>query len=138
MNKVRCFYPKVVKSTMAAVRYLSPSIVAFVVMFSLTLAAYAADTGTAVVDLFNAIKVGTLSAILIAVGQLLKSDLIAGWLNAKVNSKFIPWITVVVGIVISVGHGLSEGKVWYMSALEGLIAALLSNGIFDQTKPLQS
>lgn len=130
MNKVRCFYPKVIRT-------LAPSTLAFTFMF-LAYHAYAADTGQAVVDLFNAIKVGTVSAILIAVGQLLKSDLIAGWINAKVNSKFIPWITVVVGVIISVGHGLSEGKVWYMSAIEGIIAALLANGIFDQTKPLQS
>jgi len=121
---------------MKILKWLSIYTVVFTILFGIN--AYAVDTGQAVVDLFSAIKVGTLSAILLAVGQLLKSDLISSIIGAKVNTKFLPWITIAIGALISVGHGLAEGKIWYMSLAEGLIAGLLSNGIFDQTKPLQS
>lgn len=98
-----------------------------------TIAAFAADAPTldgAVLGLVSAVKVGTVGAILLAVGQLLKTQFI-GNLIGQINTKVMPYITLVIGIIISVGESLNAGKPWYIGVIEGAIAAFASNKVFD-------
>lgn len=115
-------------------------ILCFIFLSTFSLLAFAEDVpkvGDAIIGLISAIKVGTIGAILLAAGQLLKSDFVSGLLG-KVNTKYLPWITTCVGIVIAVGTSLTQGKPWYVGALEGLLAGLISNGVFDHTKATQA
>lgn len=105
-------------------------------MLTLALADEAPKFGDALVNTINALKVGAIGGILVAVGQLLKSDFIEGLLGAKVNSKALPWIHLAIGVLISVGASWGS-KIWYISVIEGVIASLVSGGAFDLTKITQ-
>lgn len=91
--------------------------------------------GEAILGLIDAIKVGGAGVILAAVVQVLKSDTAVGLL-AKVNSKYIPWITLVIAVAGNVAHGLvtkSESPVWVL-IVEGILISFASSGIFDMFK----
>jgi hypothetical protein len=94
--------------------------------------------GASLLSLISAVKVGTVSAILLALGQVLKSDFVTGLLGGAVNSKVLPWITTITGVIISVGTSLAQGQPWYVGVVEGIMAGLASNGVFDHLKVAQT
>lgn len=105
----------------------------------LTTLAFAEDApkvGESILSLISAIKVGSIGAILLALGQLLKSDLVAPLLGnlLKNNTKIMPWILTGISVIISIGTSLVQGKPWYLGAVEGIMAALAANGVFDHAK----
>lgn len=108
----------------------------FMFAAQVALADAAPDFGKALLDTVSAIKVGSIGAILIAVGQLLKSDFISNLISAKINTKYLPWISTALGVIISVGQSLiaGNGKPVWVNILEGVIASVAAAGLFDHTK----
>lgn len=94
------------------------------------------DTGTSLLALISAVKVGTGSAIILAVVQLLKSNLVSNLIGRIVNVKYIPWITIGLGVLGSVGMALGSSGNVTAAIIEGVLMALISNGVFDQIKVL--
>ena len=41
---------------------------------------------------------------------------------AKIGRKYVPWVTVILGVVGSVGYGLAAGELWYTALMNGLFA----------------
>lgn len=72
-------------------------------------------------------EAGMVVAVIIALGQLLKQ---------YINGKYIPIITLVLGILggfFVMAHSTPQEAI-----INGIIAALSANGLFDVTKSMHS
>lgn len=95
------------------------------------------DLGSSIFGLIDAVKVGSVAPIIVAVVQLLKTDLFGGFL-LKINQKYLPLILAVLSVVGNVAVGVVQGKKWLPSAIEGLFISGGAMAIYETVKTIKS
>lgn len=95
------------------------------------------DLGSSIFGLIDAVKVGSVAPIIVAVVQLLKTDLFGGLL-LKINQKYVPVVLTVLSVVGNVAVGVVQGKKWLPSAIEGLFISGGAMAIYETVKTIKS
>lgn len=53
-----------------------------------------------------------------------------GWL-AKVPSKFLPWVSLALGVLTGVGHNLVQGQALTPAISQGVMAGVMASGMWE-------
>lgn len=108
-----------------------------------SLAAYAADAvpapsfGDAIVALLSAYKTHAgVAAIIVAVVQLLKSDVVGGLL-LKINQKWVPILLLAITGIGGTAQAVLTGKNWWQGAVDGFITSGIAMSIYEAAKSIR-
>lgn len=104
--------------------------------------AFAADVpvafGDAIINLLGAYKAHAgIAAIIVAVVQLLKSDLVGGLL-LKLNQKWIPFILLALTGIGGAAQSVVAGKSWWQGLIDGFITTGIAASIYEGVKSIKS
>jgi uncharacterized integral membrane protein len=82
---------------------------------------------TLLVDLFKdgqwSLAIGLLLTLLVMVFRK--------FIVKYIPSKYLPWVAVALGVLGSVGVGLSAGVIWWKAILQGFIAGATASGLWE-------
>ena len=109
-------------------------------LFLVSAVALAADPvpapafGDALVALLGAYTTHAgVAAIIVAVIQLLKSDLVGGLL-LKINQKWIPIVMLALTGIGGAAQAVLSGKNWWQGAVDGFITSGIAMSIYEAVK----
>ena len=80
--------------------------------------------------LIDALKIGIVAPILVAIMRLLKTD----WIEKKlfkIHSGLQPLVVILLGLVAEMLIGTSEGRSWFEVAIQGLINGGAAIALYD-------
>lgn len=88
--------------------------------------------GPSLLGVISAIKIGTISAILLALSKVLQSDFVSGFVGGALSHTAVSWINTIVAVVIACAATMAQpGVPWYVGVVEGIVSGLASSGFLS-------
>lgn len=88
--------------------------------------------GPSLLALISAIKIGTISGILLALGKVLSSDFVSGIVGGALSHTAISWVNTIVAVLIACAATMVQpGVPWYVGVVEGIVSGLASSGFLS-------